>query len=126
VTSLVCCIDVGSTFTKAALVDVDDGHLVGTAARPTTSSTDARASGRSLARVALVVGSGGVLRHGDERVRRAVLQPATSDFAGGWAVPQHARAAVDERYVLAAAGLLAAEHSAAASRLLHEQLRPIC
>ena len=39
----VVCIDVGSTFTKAALVDVDEGLLVATAASPTTSSTDVMA-----------------------------------------------------------------------------------
>jgi hypothetical protein len=34
------CADVGSTYTKVAVVDLDDGELVGTAARPTTSGTD--------------------------------------------------------------------------------------
>lgn len=38
--SLVTCIDVGSTFTKAALVDVASGVLVATAAHPTTIATD--------------------------------------------------------------------------------------
>ena len=36
----VVCVDVGSTFTKAALVDVDDGTLLGTASHPTTIATD--------------------------------------------------------------------------------------
>ncbi len=36
----VVCVDVGSTFTKAALVDVDDGVLLGTASHPTTVGTD--------------------------------------------------------------------------------------
>jgi uncharacterized protein (TIGR01319 family) len=36
----VVCVDVGSTFTKAALVDVDDGGLLGTASHPTTIATD--------------------------------------------------------------------------------------
>jgi uncharacterized protein (TIGR01319 family) len=36
----VVCVDVGSTFTKAALVDVGSGVLVATAAHPTTSATD--------------------------------------------------------------------------------------
>ncbi|GAA2525391.1 glutamate mutase L [Pilimelia columellifera] len=34
------CADVGSTFTKAAVVDLDAGALVGSATRPTTSGTD--------------------------------------------------------------------------------------
>jgi uncharacterized protein (TIGR01319 family) len=34
------CIDVGSTFTKAALVDVDGGALLATASVPTTAATD--------------------------------------------------------------------------------------
>jgi sugar (pentulose or hexulose) kinase len=36
----VLCVDLGSTFTKAALVDVADGALLATAARPTTLHTD--------------------------------------------------------------------------------------
>ena len=34
------CVDVGSTYTKAALVDLDDGALVATASQPTTITTD--------------------------------------------------------------------------------------
>ncbi len=34
------CADVGSTFTKGILVDVDDGSVLATAARPTTVATD--------------------------------------------------------------------------------------
>ena len=37
---LVLCVDVGSTFTKGALVDVHAGVLLGTSAHPTTLSTD--------------------------------------------------------------------------------------
>lgn len=36
----VLCVDVGSTFTKAALVDLDDGRLLGTSSSPTTIATD--------------------------------------------------------------------------------------
>ena len=39
-TALVLCVDFGSTFTKAALVDTDTGELVGTASHPTTLETD--------------------------------------------------------------------------------------
>ena len=38
--SRVACVDVGSTYTKAALVDVDTGELVATAEHPTTVDTD--------------------------------------------------------------------------------------
>lgn len=38
--SLVYCVDFGSTFTKAALVDTADGRLVATASHPTTIDTD--------------------------------------------------------------------------------------
>lgn len=74
--------------------------------------------GKDLRGVALIVGSGGVLRHGTPAVRQQVLGPATADLAGGWPLPESARTVVDDSYVLAAAGLLAAEHPATAARLL--------
>ena len=81
-----------------------------------------RGSGKDLRQVALVVGSGGVLRHGTAALRRQVLAPATRDLAGGWPLPGAARTVVDESYVLAAAGLLASEHPATAARLLSHHL----
>ena len=39
-TELVACVDFGSTFTKAALVDVDEGRLLGTATHATTLDSD--------------------------------------------------------------------------------------
>ncbi|HEU5129383.1 MAG TPA: glutamate mutase L [Glycomyces sp.] len=39
-TGLLVCVDVGSTYTKAAAVDADTGALLGGAARPTTLGTD--------------------------------------------------------------------------------------
>jgi uncharacterized protein (TIGR01319 family) len=73
-----------------------------------------RTGGRDLRDVRLVIGSGGVLRHGGgEHVLRAVL----GDTAGGWALPDRARAVVDSAYVLAAAGLLAVDHPAVAGAL---------
>ena len=39
-TTLVGCVDVGSTWTKAAIVDVETGELCGTASHPTTIGTD--------------------------------------------------------------------------------------
>ncbi len=78
-------------------------------------------SAKDLRRVRLVVGSGGVLRHGDEALREQVLRAATSDHGGGWRVPDRARISVDADYVLAAAGLLAGEHRKAAVGLLRQQ-----
>jgi uncharacterized protein (TIGR01319 family) len=76
-------------------------------------------SGKDLRDVGLVIGSGGVLRHGTEDDARAVLSAATGDHVeGGWLVPRAPRLVVDHDYVLAAAGLLAAEHPVAAYRLL--------
>jgi uncharacterized protein (TIGR01319 family) len=40
VNDLVCCVDFGSTFTKAALVDVNEGLLLAEADHPTTLDTD--------------------------------------------------------------------------------------
>ena len=81
-----------------------------------------RGSGKDLRQVRLVVGSGGVLRHASVGLQRQVLAPATSDLAGGWALPAAARSVVDESYVLAAAGLLSADHPEAAARLLRQNL----
>ena len=37
---LAACADVGSTYTKVAVVDLDDGELVAAASHPTTVGTD--------------------------------------------------------------------------------------
>ncbi len=81
-----------------------------------------RRGGRDLRDVRLVVGSGGVLRHAGAADGAAVLDAALADHAGGWALPRQARTLVDTRYVLAAAGLLAAEHPVAAVGLLRRHL----
>ncbi len=78
--------------------------------------------GKDLREAVLVVGSGGVLRHATAARAAGVLAPATSDLAGGWPVPEHARTVVDTRYVLAAAGLLADEHPAVAAALVQQAL----
>ena len=85
-------------------------------ARPQESG-EVRTHGKDLRQVRLVIGSGGVLRHGGPQTARRVLGPSVGDHGGGWRVPERARLAVDARYVLAAAGLLAAEHPLAAARL---------
>ena len=76
-------------------------------------------SGKDLREVDLLVGSGGVLRHGGPDAVRRVLLPSTGDaFEGGWQLPCDPAVVVDRDYVLAAAGLLAEEHPVAAHRLV--------
>ncbi|MBO0843355.1 MAG: glutamate mutase L, partial [Nocardioides sp.] len=71
-------------------------------------------TGTDLRRVGLVVGSGGVLRHGRDGIAERVLRWSTT---GGWQLPERPRLVVDEHYVLAAVGLLARTHPAAARKL---------
>ncbi|TNH31701.1 glutamate mutase, partial [Micromonospora orduensis] len=52
-----------------------------------------------------------------------VLAAVLGDHAGGWPLPRAATAVVDVDYVLAAGGLLAEEHRAAAGALLRHHLR---
>jgi uncharacterized protein (TIGR01319 family) len=76
-------------------------------------------SGKDLREVDLLVGSGGALRHGPPDAADRVLAPSTGPhFEGGWQLPRAPRVTVDHDYVLAAAGLLAAAHPAAAHRLV--------
>ncbi len=77
-----------------------------------------RTAGKDLHRVGLVIGSGGVLRHATSDDARAVLGRVVTDHSGGWALPRSATTTVDVDYVLAPAGLLAAEHPEAAVKLL--------
>jgi uncharacterized protein (TIGR01319 family) len=74
-------------------------------------------SGKDLREVDLMVGSGGVLRNNPPESAARVLGAVTGG-AGGWQLPTTARVVVDHDYVLAAAGLLAAEHPRAAHALL--------
>ena len=60
-----------------------------------------------MARLAHVIGSGGVLRHCPEAMQDGVLRAVTGDVGGGWKVPAQARTTVDTQYLLFAAGLLA-------------------
>jgi hypothetical protein len=73
-------------------------------------------SGKDLREVALLVGSGGVLRHHADRA--ADVLGRHLDSSAGWQLPEAPRAVVDHDYVLAPAGLLAAEHPEAAYALL--------
>ncbi|WP_137294162.1 glutamate mutase L [Nocardioides dongxiaopingii] len=75
-------------------------------------------TGTDLREVDLVVASGGALRHGRPGVVDRVLAGSTGpDVEGGWQLPERARVVLDADHVLAAVGLLAAEHPGAA-RLL--------
>ncbi len=75
-------------------------------------------SGVDLREVALLIGSGGVLRHGRPGVADRVLgEVVTADDPEGWQLPERARIVVDEQYVLMAVGLLADKHPGVAYRL---------
>jgi len=78
---------------------------------------------RDLRRVALVVGSGGVLRHADGATRARVLAPLREDLAGGWLLPDPGTpVVVDALSVLGAAGLLAPDLPEVAMRLMRDRL----
>ena len=75
-------------------------------------------SGVDLREVSLVIGSGGVLRHGRPGVAERVLGGlVTADDPEGWQLPERARIVVDQQYVLMAVGLLAGQHPDVAYRL---------
>ncbi|HTF11935.1 MAG TPA: glutamate mutase L [Asanoa sp.] len=80
-------------------------------------------TGRDLRDARMLVGSGGVLRHATPGEAKEVLDAVLTDFAGGWPVPRAATPVVDVSYVLAAAGLLAADHPDASRALLDRHLR---
>jgi hypothetical protein len=80
--------------------------------------------GKDLREVDLLVGSGGVLRHnGPEFGTRVLAESCGDNVRGGWLLPRRARIAIDGDYVLAAAGLLAAQRPAAAYALLSGLLK---
>jgi uncharacterized protein (TIGR01319 family) len=80
-------------------------------------------TGTDLREVELLVGSGGVLRHGDPAAASTVLRSATgADVPGGWQLPRAPTVVVDTDYVLVAAGLLAAEHPDVATQLLERHV----
>jgi uncharacterized protein (TIGR01319 family) len=76
-------------------------------------------TGKDLREVGLLVGSGGVLRHnGPDDVARILAAAVGDHVDGGWLLPRAPSVVVDSEYVLAAAGLLAREHPAAAYALV--------
>ncbi|GAA2737067.1 methylaspartate mutase accessory protein GlmL [Pedococcus aerophilus] len=82
------------------------------------------ASARPLADVALVVGSGGVLRHADEAGRAHVLGAVATDHGGGWKVPRDAAVVTDSAYLLFAVGLLRGSHPDTARALARRVVTP--
>jgi uncharacterized protein (TIGR01319 family) len=94
---------------------------LGRAWRQTPPSQTGR-SDRDLRDVRLLIGSGGVLRHAGAAAAAEVLAAPLADHAGGWPLPRGAAAVVDRDYVLAPAGLLAAEYPLAAVELLRSRL----
>jgi uncharacterized protein (TIGR01319 family) len=73
--------------------------------------------------VGLVVLSGGVFRHAEPGAMDGVVARLAADRGGAGSVLEGTPVVVDRRYVLAAAGLLAAEHLEAAVGLLSELAR---
>ncbi len=82
-------------------------------------------SGKDLREVDLLVGSGGVLRHGRAGVAGRIFAGSVGEHVeGGWQLPRRAEVTVDSDYVLAAVGLLAGEHPDAARRLVRRLTGP--
>ncbi len=111
---------------QEAAVDVRLATLAVTAAlrrhaRPSDEG-GVRQPGKDLRRVRLVVGSGGVFRHGSPDAVQTMLTPAVTDLAGGWRLPEHPSTAIDLHYVMAAAGLLVGDYPRTAARLLSTAL----
>jgi uncharacterized protein (TIGR01319 family) len=87
---------------------------------PSTVSGQARRverTGKDLREVALLVGSGGVLRHSDAETAMHILQGLTGVSPEGWQLPERPRVVVDREYVLAAVGLLSESRPRAAAAL---------
>jgi len=76
-------------------------------------------TGKDLREVAVLVGSGGILRNNPDEVANRILSAVVgADATGGWQLPRAPRLVVDRDHVLAPAGLLADTHPEAAYRLL--------
>jgi uncharacterized protein (TIGR01319 family) len=102
---------------RAERLTVDGGPLGLAAAAVTVAVRRHTRAGRDLRNVVSVVASGGVFRHAEPAAATAALGATLHDHAGGWALPRAPHVAVDTAYVLAAAGLLAADHPGVAARL---------
>ena len=79
-------------------------------------------TGKDLREVDLLVGSGGVLRNAAPATAYRILAAATGATPEGWQQPEAPQLVVDVDSVLAAVGLLAADHPQAAVRLARSVL----
>jgi uncharacterized protein (TIGR01319 family) len=79
--------------------------------------------GASARSAGLVVLSGGVFRHADQPAVDQVIARVAADAGGAGSVLKGTPVIVDRSYVLAAVGLLAAEHPGAATALARELTR---
>lgn len=77
-------------------------------------------TGVDLREVALLVGSGGVLRHAPDTAAHTLLEHLSA--TGGWQVPEHPAVVIDHDYVLAPAGLLLEQHPTASYNLVRRLL----
>jgi hypothetical protein len=106
------------------LVPGDDPLALGEAAATVALRRHLRAEaaygpgGAGARGVGLVVLSGGVFRHADGSCVDDVVARLAADRGGAGSVLSDTEVVVDRRYVLAAAGLLAAEHPDAAAGVL--------
>ena len=80
-------------------------------------------SGKDLREVALLVGSGGVLRHASAATATRVLGGLVGPSPEGWQLPERPAVVVDHDYVLAAVGLLSERHARAAAALARSLTR---
>jgi uncharacterized protein (TIGR01319 family) len=92
------------------------GRLAATVALRRHARPGPDTAGRDLSRVRVLIGSGGVFRYANNAGK--ILTDVLADHAGGWALPRSASVVVDRDYVLAPAGLLAAEHETTALGLM--------
>jgi hypothetical protein len=103
---------------RAAAEEAVRRHAGRSQVRVTPEGRVVERSGTDLREVALVVGSGGVLRHGRPGVAERVLGGLVgAHHPDGWQLPERARLVVDRDYTLLALGLLAETHPDAAHRL---------
>ncbi|GAA3804554.1 glutamate mutase L [Nocardioides panacisoli] len=101
-------LDRDETIARAAAEEAVRRHAGRSQVRVTPEGRVVERSGVDLREVALVVGSGGVLRHGRDGVAERVLGGlVAAHHPDGWQLPERARVVVDADYTLLALGLLA-------------------
>lgn len=111
-------LDVDERLTELAVKLALRRHAGRTQLVPGPSGPQVERRGRDLRDVRLLVGSGGLLRHGGVELTARVLRAGLAGEAGnGRLVPERPLLRVDAAYVLAAVGLLADDHPLAAAAL---------